>query len=154
VRAIVVSGVGHETDVTIADFAADLRAPTPTAAAELSTPDVQEMQARLAAWQGRLRRQTPAAKINRARQRVDELILRADRALAGRARLLRAELNSQTARLGALSPLAVLERGYAVVRAADGRLVRSTNEVQAGEQLDVRVQRGSLTVEVKDTKED
>ncbi|MCL4256934.1 MAG: exodeoxyribonuclease VII large subunit [Anaerolineales bacterium] len=153
-RAVVVSGVGHETDVTIADFAADLRAPTPTAAAEISTPDVQELRGQLAAVRGRLERQTPAAKILRARQRVDELSLRSGRALAQRARWQRATLQGIAARLGALSPLAVLERGYAVVRAADGKLVRTASDVQPGERLDVRVQRGRLNVEVKDTKED
>ncbi|MBX3045480.1 MAG: exodeoxyribonuclease VII large subunit [Anaerolineales bacterium] len=153
-RAVVVSGVGHETDVTIADFAADLRAPTPTAAAEISTPDVQELRGQLAAVRGRLERQTPAAKILRARQRVDELSLRSGRALAQRARWQRATLQGIAARLGALSPLAVLERGYAVVRAADGKLVRAASEVQPGDALDVRVQRGTLNVEVIDTKED
>ncbi|QYK51589.1 MAG: exodeoxyribonuclease VII large subunit [Anaerolineales bacterium] len=153
-RAVVVSGVGHETDVTIADFAADLRAPTPTAAAEVSTPDVQELRGQLAAVRGRLERQTPAAKVLRARQRVDELSLRSGRALAQRARWQRATLQGIAARLGALSPLAVLERGYAVVRAADGKLVRAASDVQPGDKLDVRVQRGRLNVEVKDTKED
>lgn len=153
-RAVVVSGVGHETDVTIADFAADLRAPTPTAAAELSTPDLQELQARLAALHSRLQRQTPIAKINRARQQLDELSLRSGRALAQRTRWLRATLQGRTARLQALSPLAVLERGYAVVRAADGTLVRQASQVQPGAALDVRVQRGQLHVEVKETKED
>lgn len=153
-RAVVVSGVGHETDVTIADFAADLRAPTPTAAAEISTPDVQELRGQLAAVRGRLERQTPAAKVLRARQRVDELSLRSSRALAQRARWQRATLHGIAARLGALSPLAVLERGYAMVRGADGKLVRTASDVQPGDTLDVRVQRGSLNVEVKDTKED
>lgn len=153
-RAVVVSGVGHETDVTIADFAADLRAPTPTAAAELATPDAQELRGQLAALRSRLVRQTPLAKINRARQQLDELSLRGGRALAQRARLLRAELSSHTARLEALSPLAVLQRGYAVVRSAGGQLVRDAGNVQAGDRLAVRVQRGSINVEVKETKED
>ncbi|HRN51431.1 MAG TPA: exodeoxyribonuclease VII large subunit [Anaerolineales bacterium] len=153
-RAVVVSGVGHETDVTIADFAADLRAPTPTAAAELATPDLQELQARLAALHSRLQRQTPIAKINRALQQLDELSLRSGRALAQRTRWLRATLQGHTARLQALSPLAVLERGYAVVRAADGTLVRQASQVQPGATLDVRVQRGHLNVEVKETKDD
>lgn len=153
-RAVVVSGVGHETDVTIADFAADLRAPTPTAAAEISTPDVQELRGQLAAVRSRLLRQTPAAKVLRARQRVDELSLRSGRALAQRARWQRATLQGAVARLGALSPLAVLERGYAVVHGADGKLVRAASDVQPGDKLDVRVQRGRLNVEVKDTKED
>jgi exodeoxyribonuclease VII large subunit len=149
VRAVVISGVGHETDVTIADFAADLRAPTPTAAAELATPDVEDLRGGLAALQSRLARQAPIAKIRREQQRLDELSARGARALAQEARLLRAGLGGLAARLEALSPLAVLERGYAVVRKPGGGVVRAAGEVQAGERLNVRVRDGGFDVEVK-----
>lgn len=149
VRAVVVSGVGHETDFTIADYAADLRAPTPTAAAELATPHVQELREALARLQRSLARQSPQARIRREQLRVDELSERGGRALAQRTRLLRAGLGGLAARLDALSPLAVLQRGYAIVRKPGGAAVRGPGEVQAGEKLDVRVRDGSFAVEVK-----
>jgi exodeoxyribonuclease VII large subunit len=168
--APVISGVGHETDFTIADFAADLRAPTPTAAAELATPDKLDLAAGLIELQRALARNfasalreirwghqamlqrlvqtSPAAKIENNRQRVDELGLRNERAFGQQTRMLRSGLNGMQARLGALNPTSVLERGYAMVSTQDGAVVRNTASVHSGQELEVRVSDGSFDVRV------
>ena len=166
-RHPVVSGVGHETDFTIADFVADLRAPTPSAAAELAVPDQAELRERIGAlgtrltWhieyrleRGRrdleqqeraLHRLSPQARIDARRQQMDDLARQANRVLAHSLALRRAELAGLEARLVALSPLATLERGYAVVRRADtGAVVRSVDQVAAGDPLVIRVHDGEF----------
>jgi len=170
-QAPVITGVGHETDFTIADFAADLRAPTPTAAAELATPNRQDLWAarvdtsrRLAqaigatrstlGWQlndlrARLRLQSPAARVRSDRQHLDDLTYRAGIALRHRLVLQRARLGGAGQRLSALNPLAVLGRGYAAVTGADGVLVRSVHQVAPGEQLQVQVSDGTFAARVE-----
>ena len=160
-----VSGVGHETDFTIADFVADLRASTPSAAAELTTPDRAELLAQLAALRSRLaslmaedvhaRRVvhqaqaralshlSPRVRLANSRQRVDDLAAQAAVSASHFLQLRRARLTGTGARLDALSPLAVLQRGYAVVR-RDGRLVRSVALVSPGDRLSVRVSDGEF----------
>jgi exodeoxyribonuclease VII large subunit len=162
----VITGVGHETDFTIADFAADLRAPTPTGAAALATPDRRElaaivrglaaaaqvhMSAHLAAARSgtdalarRLSRQSPSLYIARDRQRVDDMSRRASLAMAGRLRSARERLQGQRLHLSALNPFAVLSRGYAVVSKADGSVVGSAAQVAAGDALTVRVADGEF----------
>jgi exodeoxyribonuclease VII large subunit len=169
-EAPVITGVGHETDFTIADFASDLRAPTPTAAAELATPNRDDLLEALASLEGRslravqkvlsgqrwtlnrlehrLRLQTPAARLRSDRQRLDELIRRSQVAQEHALALRRARLQAFTPRLAALSPLAVLRRGYAIVTQADGSLVRRVGQVQPGDPLDVRVSDGSFPAQV------
>lgn len=171
-RIPVVSGVGHETDFSLADFAADLRAPTPSAAAELATPDRAELAARLEQQTARLERSitavlaerrrrlerttrslmhlSPTARLADARQRVDDLGARADRAWLPRRRLLGQRLAGLTARLGSLNPHAVLRRGYAIVRHGDtGRIVASVQQVSPGTSLRVEVQDGEIQAEVR-----
>jgi exodeoxyribonuclease VII large subunit len=172
-QAPVICGVGHETDFTLADFAADLRAPTPTAAAELATPitladlayatqtlsnrlgtsfsaGLDERDQALTHLEERLRFFSPLRSIQSEFQRVDELSHRAGLALAHRLELSRAHLRGLGEQLEALSPLRVLARGYAVVtRAADGSLVRSTRQVKGRDELAVRVADGTFDVEVK-----
>ena len=160
-----VSGVGHETDFTIADFVADLRASTPSAAAELTTPDRAEFVAQVAALRSRLaslmaddvqaRRVSlqaqaralvhlsPQIRLANFRQRVDDLASQAALSALHLLQLRRARLTGTGARLEALSPLAVLQRGYAVVR-RDGRLVRSVVQVSSGDRLSVRVSDGEF----------
>jgi exodeoxyribonuclease VII large subunit len=169
-RAPVVCGIGHETDFTIADFAADLRAPTPTAAAELATPnkvdladELAEMSTGLARvfsdkvreqhWSLQsvvqsLERHSPLARILRDSQRVDDVIGRGERALRQQALLMRAGLDGVQAKLLALSPTRVLERGYAVVSKVDGGVVSSTQQVNEGDGLTVRVNDGRFGVTV------
>jgi len=166
-RHPVISGVGHETDFTIADFVADLRAPTPSAAAEMAVPDQAELRQRigdrvaqlrgglaqqlgramrdLAQQQRALQRLSPQGRIDTDRQRVDDAVRRAERALAHRLALHRSALGGASARLLVLSPAATLERGYAIVRSRDqGVVVRSVDQVQAGEELAVQVQDGEF----------
>jgi exodeoxyribonuclease VII large subunit len=170
-RCPVITGIGHETDYTIADFVADLRAPTPTAAAELATPNRVELlqtvweqresmaramqvylldsRSRLEDAQNQLRLLSPAPRIRRDRQRLDDLLHRADRSLAHQLQLNRAHLTGLEQRLNTLSPLSVLQRGYAIVTRPGGTLVRSTSQVSAGDDLDVRVSDGSFGVRVQ-----
>jgi exodeoxyribonuclease VII large subunit len=169
-EAPVVTGVGHETDFTIADFAADLRAPTPTAAAEMVTPNrldllaaLEELVQRLErAVQGvlsarrwtlseranRLRLNSPAARLRSDRQRIDDLSRRSSLALGHRLQLRQARLSGLEQRLGSLNPMAVLSRGFAVVSLPDGSVVRSVSQVVSGDALDVRVADGSFGARV------
>ncbi len=164
----VVSGVGHETDFTIADFAADLRAPTPSAAAELVTPDRQQfmldreaLTLRLAealqaatrdlAWalaerQAQLRGLSPVAQLRSARQGLDDLSARAGAALGYRVALDRARWQGLHQALGTVNPRAVLARGYAVVTTATGAVVRQAAAVAPGQALRVQVHEGEFTV--------
>jgi exodeoxyribonuclease VII large subunit len=169
-QAPVISGVGHQTDFTIADFVADLRAPTPTAAAELATPDradlkltIGELSQRLARavlaqsnqlrWSlthlaNRFGRLSPATKIQSDRQRLDELTSRTHMVLSHRIKLQRAQLAGLDQRLAALNPLSILRRGYAVVSKSDGTLVRQVSQVVPGDQLSVKVSDGEFSAEV------
>jgi exodeoxyribonuclease VII large subunit len=170
----VVSGVGHETDFTISDFCADLRAPTPSAAAEVAVPDVTEIEGQLLAlwtaledaWQQRLgewraavdvQRQilaqlSPKGQVSSSRQQVDELGRRLERAGQHRLALLRERSSGLDGRLAGLNPLAILERGYAVVRREEGAVVRSASEVRIGERVDIRVSDGKLGAQVQDVE--
>jgi exodeoxyribonuclease VII large subunit len=168
----VVSGVGHETDFTIADFVADVRAPTPSAAAELVTPDgrelamtVDELRERLARRLGqdlgrrgadvasarrRLAIGSPARVLGDRRAAVADRRARCMRAVEGRANLARAGLDGTARRLAALSPAATLERGYShVSRRSDGATVRRTTDVTPGAAVVVRVADGRFGAAVE-----
>jgi exodeoxyribonuclease VII large subunit len=163
----VVCGVGHETDFTITDFVADLRAPTPSAAAELVAPDRDGLSRQLRALEAQLaagtreaiarrrhrltgearavQRLSPQAQIDRRRQRVDDLSHTAQTTIAHRLTLMRERLNGLSLRLSALNPDATLARGYAVVRRSDdGRVVSQVRQVAPGARLSVRVSDGTF----------
>jgi exodeoxyribonuclease VII large subunit len=170
----VVCGVGHEIDFTIADFAADVRAPTPSGAAELVVPDRRALLATLGAsrqrlahlvnqllaragerfkgLQERLHRAHPGSRLQQQVQRLDELELRMRRAWQNA--MLRAEQRLQLAQRGldAISPLATLERGYAIVTAADGRVLQDVAEVRPGDAIEARLKRGVLAATVSGTR--
>ncbi len=171
-RAPVISGVGHETDFTLADFAADLRAPTPTAAAELATPitrndlraalqaqrerlqaqlqtTLEDRRRALTALHNRLQFQSPERRLQSERQRLDEWARRMLIAQSHHIQTARMSLRGRENQLSALHPLAVLQRGYALVtRQADGRVVTSRQSVRAGDALNVRVQDGDFEATV------
>ncbi len=171
-RHPIISGVGHEVDFTIADFVADLRAPTPSAAAELAVPDVSElapalaslqaeltavMEARIeqARWQVQallrnLAHLSPRSRLDNDRQRTDNLLERLDGAMHLRLERARNRLELAQARLTGVGPLATLSRGYAIVRRPDGRIIRSVQEVAAGDDLAVQVADGEFGVAVKE----
>lgn len=193
----IVVGVGHETDVTLAEFAADVRAATPSVAAELSVPARAEQAARLNALGDRLadagrrgvagpratldaeRRALesfrPAAHLAAERERVGFLLDRSVRAADGllsaeRSRLVRlhdrlpmlaegrlararTDLRAAAATLDALSPYATLERGYAIVRDAQGHVVRSTSATAPGAPLHVTLHEGALDVRVETVRD-
>ena len=167
-KAPVISGVGHETDFTLTDFAADVRTPTPTAAAELATPvTLFDLASRMSdlgqradmAVTGMLERDriecsniesrltfySPARWLQSERQRSDEWTRRLVGAQVHRIELETSRLNGMGKRLEALSPFQVLARGYAVVtRQADGALVRSVEDVSEGDEMQVRLSDGEV----------
>jgi exodeoxyribonuclease VII large subunit len=166
--APVICGVGHETDFTLCDFAADLRAPTPTAAAELATQltvldlaaTVSNLQSRmnkslieylnlqkgiLAGLLTQMRYVSPERRILSERQRVDELTRRAYASLSHHIQLQATHVKGMQRRLAALNPSAVLARGYAVLtRKDDGSVVSRVS--QAGDEMKVRVSDGEFEV--------
>ncbi|PZN13483.1 MAG: exodeoxyribonuclease VII large subunit [Bacillota bacterium] len=169
----VVSAVGHETDFTLCDLAADVRAPTPSAAAEMVIPDWYELRDRLADLRQRLERAI-YLRVRMARDRVERLAasrgmfyLR-DRVLQHRQRLdmllhdlvtvarrrvedRRQQLRALTGQLEALSPLAVLARGYSIARDARGHVVKDARDVAPGEPVEVWLHRGRLLCRVEET---
>ena len=169
----VITGIGHETDFTIADFAADLRAPTPTAAAELATPDqadlrtslrelsreltsstnsyILELRRHLESQHNRLLLRTPLTQVHRDQQRLDELNHRAGRALAHTVEIHRTRLAGLELRLHSLNPRAILERGYSIVTHPDGGLVSSVKQVRTNDDLRVQVSDGDFPVRVQES---
>jgi exodeoxyribonuclease VII large subunit len=169
----VICGVGHETDFTLCDFAADLRAPTPTAAAELATQmtmidlraTISNLQSRLASATlnslverksflaslvSQLRYVSPERRILSERQRVDELARRAHSSLFHHIQLQSAHIKGMRRRLEALNPNAVLARGYAVVtRRDDGSVISRVAQAKEGQQILIRVSDGQIEAEIK-----
>jgi exodeoxyribonuclease VII large subunit len=161
----VVSAVGHEVDVTISDLVADLRAPTPSAAAEAVVPDREAVLEQISGVPARLARGLRGTVLRRQqrveralaflsrslerrlgppRQSVDHAASRLERALRRLVERRRAELGTAAARLQALSPLAILERGYSVARDEEGRVVRRVEELPAGRRFKLRVVDGTV----------
>ncbi len=168
----VISGVGHEIDITIADLVADVRAPTPSAAAEVAVPDraellegvsqnVATLEASILALLDRarrdldhqtiaLRRASPAGVLNRKRQMLDEMLRALQMAVRHSIELRRARVRGLEGQLKPLSPLSTLERGYAIVRRRDNRaVVRSVQQAQPGQLLEIRVADGSIPAQVE-----
>lgn len=173
-RVPVVSGVGHEIDFTLADFAADVRAPTPSAAAEIVTPDINDLRiqvdelsaeiaelisaqitnarAQLAALQRTLRLLSPANQLARQREKLNDLSQRLSAAQVHYVALARLRFEGLRARLESVGPAATLARGYAIVRRAGGELVRSVGDVRAGDALRVTVADGEFGARVIDER--
>ena len=161
----IVSGVGHETDFTLVDFAADLRAPTPSVAAELATPDApalrdqlrhhqavlaQRLQHYLAQRSGMLRelgrglqRHSPRQRIGNYRQLVDDRRAQLTTSARRRLAIYRERARGREQRLAAINPLSILSRGYAyITRAADGAQIVRAAAIQTGEVLDLHFHDG------------
>lgn len=173
-RVPVISAVGHETDFTIADFAADRRAPTPSAAAELAVPETRELKRRIENVVGRMA-QLIGAELSHYRALLDSYVR--SRALTDpaaitderRMRLLlseqrlcgamkdklssaRADFAALTSGLSALDPLAVLARGYSAVFASDGSVIKSVGDVRAGDEFTLRTADGEIDGTVRATR--
>lgn len=167
----IIAGVGHETDFTMIDFVADVRAPTPSAAAELATQDIRDLAAFVMGAKHQLNQQMvglltdyqdrveslaravellgPVYSINSARQTLDFL----EQRLGG---VIRRNLNTKkqavelaSAKLEAVSPLATLARGYAIVRDQTGALRSSAGQLSAGDRVEIQLQDGRATAEIE-----
>ncbi|GLV57035.1 exodeoxyribonuclease 7 large subunit [Dictyobacter sp. S3.2.2.5] len=175
-RIPVISGVGHETDFTIADFVADLRASTPTAAATAAVPDIadwqfelqekqqlltelitehiEDRQALLAHALRDLQHVSPQSIIVQRRQQIDECTERLQTHMQHSISLRAERLRGVSLQLHSLSPLLTIARGYAVVRQQrDQAVVTSTRQVQAGDVVTIQVQDGQIAAQVQEPLE-
>ena len=144
----VISAVGHETDVTLCDLVADLRAATPSAAAAAATPDRAEVLAHCGVVGQRLARALRTAS-RHAVERLDRTGDRLARCMESRLEQTRARLTAHSAQLEALSPLRVLARGYAVARDADGHVLKRVAQLPAGKEFRLRVTDGEVHARVE-----
>lgn len=166
----IVTGIGHETDFTLSDFAADLRAPTPTAAAVLSTPDIGELKVDITQvaenlanmlenrleiahrdireWGQRLMREAPIGKVQDDRQAMDHLIDLMNRQITHWLSIKKARLTNSSQKLAALDPKAVLQRGFALVNKEDGTRIHSVKQVAIDEPLGITVSDGKFQAKV------
>lgn len=173
-RIPIISGIGHETDWTISDWVADVRAPTPSAAAEIAVPDQEELRQQLQQYDAALRqailqllsrlrantehsravlrRYSPRAAVDRLRMSLQMQEQRLTSQQQHRLQLLGRLLSGSVSRLRALSPLATLERGYAIVSRQDtGSIIATVREAHPGSAIDVQVRDGHFNAEVKQT---
>ena len=171
----VISAVGHETDTTIADFVADLRAPTPSAAAELAVADVtawlqaldedalqlqrlmqrmiKDARSRLRECELRMRYAKPQQRLMQQKQRLDEYEERLRRAMQSLLEQTRHQLALIEERLRRLSPYEKLESGYGCILAEDGRRIRSVSQVAPGEVVQICLADGQMTARIQEVKE-
>ena len=168
----IVSAVGHEVDFTIADFVADVRAPTPSAAAELVVPSQIELSERIGTMHSRLlfcarqglqaRRQkvdaivdkpimrNPVIKIDERRVLLDNVQKHFENAARGVLTAKRQEFLLNTSKLESLSPLSIMNRGFAAVKSSNGELVKSVAQLSAGDSLDVVMGDGAARCDVRE----
>jgi exodeoxyribonuclease VII large subunit len=166
----VVTGIGHEIDFTIADFAADVRAPTPSAAAELVVPDrrtlllalntssrrlrhaaarqLERVQGKYQQLLARLERAHPGNRLAQQVQRLDELDMRLRRSWVTRHTTATQRLQLAQRSLNAISPLATLQRGYAIVTGPNGAAVTAAAQLKAGDDITARLASGTIAAKV------
>lgn len=166
----VISAVGHETDFTVADMAADLRAPTPSAAAELAAPDITFLHGRLNALEkaltdgflnglderyrklevtaGRLERLDPKYRAARLKEKMSQTEKRLEAAYRLKLQAFGGKLAEMAAALDGLSPLKTLSRGYSLVYRGE-KLVKSAGELSAGDRVDIRLADGSVSAVIE-----
>jgi exodeoxyribonuclease VII large subunit len=172
----VISAVGHETDFTIADFVADLRAPTPSAAAEVSVPEIKKLRERLGAMEYRLKALVlqalekkriilsktsnhpaltrPDRWLAVRRQQVDLAVEDIKKSIRSKVEDNKHRLLQKIAKLEALSPLATLARGYSICRLQDGSILRQAGQAQPEEEINVLLHQGELLCTVKEVREE
>ena len=162
-RIPIVTGVGHETDYTIADYVADMRAPTPSAAAEIAVPDRSELKERIQSYRDSIISATEeclkqkcerlqyafdrmkAPDLSRPRQRIDDIFRSTSKYMSGSVTLIRSQLNTYTSQLNSLNPLGTLNRGYAIIqKSSTGKIVSRTGDVRSGEGLVLQVSDGQI----------
>ena len=166
----IISAVGHETDFTIADFVADLRAPTPSAAAELAVPDVYELNKKINTYQDRLRNgllkkvqlmklryekvmsssvfKEPTRKINDAYIKIDGCIKQLENSIKSKQEKEKTRYVELVAKLDAYSPLKTLSRGYSIVE-KDDKIIKDEKELQTGDLISIRFSEGKKQAEIK-----
>ena len=171
----VISAVGHETDTTIADFVADLRAPTPSAAAELAVADVtawlqaldedalqlqrimqrmiKDARSRLRECELRMHYAKPQQRLMQQKQRLDEYEERLRRAMQSLLEQTRHQLALSEERLRRFSPYEKLESGYGCILTEDGRRIRSVSQVAPGEVVQIYLADGRMTARIQEVKE-
>lgn len=171
----VISAVGHETDTTIADFVADLRAPTPSAAAELAVADVtawlqaldedalqlqrimqrmiKDARSRLRECELRMHYEKPQQRLMQQKQRLDEYEERLRRVMQSLLEQTRHQLALIEERLRRLSPYEKLESGYGCILTEDGRRIRSVSQVAPGEVVQIYLADGRMTARIQEVKE-
>lgn len=167
----IISAVGHETDFTIADFVADLRAPTPSAAAELAQVDVGEIAQKLNTYENRLRQALrkkieimrlryeklmasrvftdPFKNINEKYLYVDSKVKQLDNLIQKTCKDTRNNLTNQISKLDALSPLRTLVRGYSVIECT-GKVVKTAKELNVEDIIKIKMQDGNVKAVVKE----
>ena len=165
----IISAVGHETDFTIADFVADLRAPTPSAAAELAVPDIYEITQKIASFQNRLRLslnkkleimklryekcmssavfKDPTRMISDYYLKVDSQIKRLEKLIENKKQTEKEKYVKLVSKLDALSPLKTLTRGYSIIE-SDNKIVKSVNDLHKGQNIEIRLVDGKKEAQV------
>ena len=165
----IISAVGHETDFTIADFVADLRAPTPSAAAELAVPDIEEIKRKLETYNQRykislkkkiefmkLRYQKcmsskvftePTAKIKEQYINLDIIIKNLENLITNKVKDAKTKSIELISKLDTLSPLKTLTRGYSIAQ-KDGKTIKSVKELKTNDELDIRFTDGKIKTKV------
>ena len=165
----IISAVGHETDFSISDFVADLRAPTPSAAAELAVPDIYEIKQKINTYQNRLRLtlikkveimklryqkcmssrvfKEPLRNINDNYLKIDSYIKRLENVIKTKQKEEKTKYIELISKLDALSPLKTLTRGYSIVEQND-RIIKSAKDLNAGDKINIRLIDGKLNAKI------
>ena len=165
----IISAVGHETDFSISDFVADLRAPTPSAAAELAVPDIYEVKQKINSYQTRLRTtlikkveimrlryekcmqsrifKEPLRDINDNYLKIETFVKRLENTIKKKQKEEKTKYLELISKLDALSPLKTLTRGYAIAE-KNGKIIKSANEVNIGDKIDIRFKDGKKESEI------
>jgi exodeoxyribonuclease VII large subunit len=172
----VISAVGHETDFTLCDFAADCRAPTPSAAAELAVPDRALIEAFITKNENRIGRainsrltteldnlsrlekiitlNSPSARLEKSRLLLDGLTTRIKNSSDGRIKESRGKLAELAARLRGADPLAILSRGYGAIEGDDGKMIVSVKELEIAQRVDIIMSDGKARAEIIEVSDD